>query len=230
MERAEFIWGRILFWGIVRTCEIFSVKASMRKLRFSKRQDRTDCSVLCHSWSRTNSSIFQFTLWRWLLTMFVRVFVFLHSVFSLSVLLSEIVLVIFCWLVIYCSFLVLWFLIENFFDYFSKVIVAVKLLQMQWLFWYAMLLVLINCWVRVVSVSSVFSFSTFDNDFKLIMITILLLLRLRLFVSAFFFKSEWFLINLNCILSRRRTLQSVTSRGFRMSFRERRRRRLQTGK
>jgi len=68
------------------------------------------------------------------------------------------------------------------------VMIAVKLLQMQWLFWYAMLLVLINCWVRVVSVSSVFSFSAFDNDFKIIMITItiVLLLRLRLFVGAFF--------------------------------------------
>jgi len=102
---------------------------------------------------------------------------------------------------------------------FCKWLLLFKLLQMQLLFWYAVLLVLINCWVRVVSVSSVFSFMTFDNDFKLIMITIVLCLDFACLL-VLFFRSEWFLINLNCILSRRRTLQSVTSRGFRMLQRE----------
>jgi len=174
MERAEFICGRILFWGIVRTCEIFSVKTSMRKLRFSKRQDRTDCSVQRHSWSRTNSSIFQFTLWRWLLTMFVRVFVFLHSVFSFQFecafewdcacdfLLTCDLLLVSCVVILNRELLRL----------LLKSDCCCQASANAWLFWYAMLLVLINCWVRVVSVSSVFSFSTFwqrlqtNNDYN----------------------------------------------------------------
>jgi len=113
-------WGRITF---VRTCEIFSVKTSMRELRFLNHQNRPDCSVLCHcriiQKQFINLSIYSLTM---ILTMFVWVFVFLCSVFILSVLMSgDCAWFLFTYDLLLFS-CVQWFLIENFFDYFLKVI------------------------------------------------------------------------------------------------------------
>jgi len=131
MERAEFIWGRILFeelWEPVR----FSVwRLQWRITLFeSSRPCRLFSSM---SFMIQNQSIFQFTLWRWLLTMFVRVFVFLHSVWVCFWVRLCLWFFVHLWFI--ALFCVQWFLIENFFDCFLKVIIAVKLLQMQLLFW-----------------------------------------------------------------------------------------------
>jgi len=92
-----------------------------------------------------------------------------------------------------------WFLIESFFDYFWKwqLLQPVKRLQMQLLLWIAMLLVLINCWVRVVSVSSVSVWIPLTITFNLIMITILLCAKTFACLLVLFIQSEWFLISMH---------------------------------
>jgi len=171
-------WGRITFltklWGPVRfQCEDFNARITL--FESSKPYRFFGLMSLSHYPGQfVHLSIYSLTM---ILTMFVWVFVFLCSVFILSVLMSLETVLDFCSLMTYCSFLV-------FSDSWLRTSLTTS---WKWFccrasanataFLIAMLLVLINCWVRVVSVSSVFSFSTFDNDFKLIMITIVLLLR-----------------------------------------------------